>query len=121
MAMKKLIVLYDGSCPTCIRDRQWYEKLIGKINSHIVWCDFNCHQELLDKFSISRFAAMTELHLIINNERVIKSIDAYVLLLNQIFYLKPIAWLMTIPFIYNQLESYYLQRVQQRLKKTGRL
>jgi len=119
--MNKVMVLYDGACPTCIKDRQWYEKLIGIKNSSIVWCDFNSHQELLDTFAISNYSAMTELHLIVDDEQVVKSIAAYILLLDQIIYLKPIAWLMKIPFIYNRLESYYHKRVQKRLIKTGRL
>lgn len=119
--MNKVTVLYDGACPTCIKDRQWYEKLVSIKNSPIIWCDFNCHQELLEKFAISHFAAMTELHLIVDDKQVVKSIAAYILLLEQIIYLKPIAWLMKIPFIYNILQSYYHQRVQKRLKKTGRL
>ncbi len=119
--MKKIVVLYDGSCPTCIKDRQFYEKLVGLNHGGIVWCDFNNHSELLEKFAISHYEAMTELHLIVDDTNVIKSIAAYVLLLNQIAYLKPIAYLIKMPFIYRRLEQYYLKRVQKRLKKTGRV
>ena len=113
MINKKILVLYDASCPSCVKDRQFYEKIIGLKSRHILWCDFNCHQSLLEKFSISEFAAMTELHLIVDDQQVIKLIAAYVLLLNQIIYLKPIAWLMKIPFIYRILEHYYHKRVQR--------
>ncbi len=121
MAHNKILVLYDASCPRCVKDRQFYEKLIGLKNSHIIWCDFNCHRQLLQQFNISALAAMTELHIIVDDQKIIKSIAAYVLLLNQIIYLKPIAWLMNIPIIYRILEFYYHKKVQKRLKDTGRL
>ncbi len=121
MSVVTIVVLYDGSCPTCVKDRQHYEKLSNVNNSTISWCDYNLHPNLLETFNISARSAMTELHLMVNNQQVVKSIDAYALLLNHISYLKPIAWFIKLPFIFKPLERYYLYRVNKRLKNTGRL
>jgi len=101
------LALYDASYPRGVKVRQLYEKFIDLKNRHIIWCDFDCHRQLLEQFNISALAAMTELHLITDDQ--------------QIIYLKPIAWLMNIPIIYRVLAFYYHKRVQKRLKNIGRL
>ena len=114
-------VLYDAACPVCVKDRQLYEKLIGVKGKSIYWCDFNQHSELLNKHNISSAAAMAELHLIVNHNQIVKDIDAYAILLSQILWLKPIAWIISLPLIKPLLASYYRRRVNARLKRTGRI
>ena len=38
----KLVVFYDGSCPACIKDRRWYEKLSGRTGDSVEWLDITC-------------------------------------------------------------------------------
>jgi len=121
MGVQSIQVLYDGVCKTCVADRQLYEKLIGAQGKHVIWCDFNQHQHLLDKFEISPKEAMAELHLIIDHKHVVKSIEAYQVLFNQIWYLKPVAWILSIGWLKERLRNSYDVRVYRRLKKTGRL
>jgi hypothetical protein len=35
----KITVYYDGACPSCIKDRQNYERLAGKNGNDGVWID----------------------------------------------------------------------------------
>ena len=121
MAVQLIQVLYDGVCKTCVADRQLYEKLIGTNGKHVVWCDYNQHQQLLEQFNISEQEAMAELHLIVDHKLVVKSIEAYQVLFHQIWYLKPISWLLSIRWLRERLRNSYDVRVYRRLKKTGRL
>jgi len=116
-----IVVLYDGICPVCIKDRQNYQKLAGRKDDAILWLDINRHQEVLQRFGITERAAMTELHLITGGQQVVKELDAYILLLGHIWWLKPLAWLIAIPFIKRPLASYYHYRVNKRLTASGRL
>lgn len=118
---KTIAVLYDGICPSCIKDRQFYQKLAGIKNQSILWLDINQHQGLLKHFNITEQAAMSELHLIVNGQQVVKELDAYILLLGYISWLKPLAWVISIPFIRAPLARYYHFRVQKRLTRSGRL
>jgi len=121
MAVQLIQVLYDGVCKTCVADRQLYEKLIGTNGKHVVWCDYNQHLQLLEQFNISEQEAMAELHLIVDHKLVVKSIEAYQVLFHQIWYLKPISWLLSIRWLRERLRNSYDVRVYRRLKKTGRL
>lgn len=121
LAQKSIVVLYDGACPTCIKDRHLYEKFAGFNNELIQWRDFNNHGALLVEFEISPLDAMYELHLIIDNQVVVKEIDAYIVLLKHITWLKPLAWFIQVPLIKRPLSKYYRYRVQKRLTRTGRI
>jgi len=121
LSNKKIQVLYDGACPTCVKDRHFYERLAGVKGEDIEWLDFNQYGPLLVKFQISPMDAMLELHIIVEGTQIVKELDAYILLLSHISWLKPLAWFIKIPFIKAPLAKYYHYRVQRRLKRTGRL
>lgn len=116
-----IVVLYDGICPTCIKDRQHYQKLAGRKDDAILWLDINQHHQVLKQFAINEQAAMTELHLIVGGKKIVKELDAYILLLSRIWWLKPLAWFIAIPFIKAPLARYYHYRVNKRLTASGRL
>ena len=59
---KKIIVYYDGACPSCIRDRENYEKLAGKAGDSVCWFDITGKEQELLKLGIDPVKALTELH-----------------------------------------------------------
>ena len=121
LSNKKIQVLYDGACPTCVKDRRFYERLAGIKGQDIEWLDFNQFGSLLVKFQIAPIDAMLELHVIVEGRHIVKELDAYILLLSHITWLKPLALVIQIPFIKAPLARYYRYRVQKRLRRTGRL
>lgn len=123
--VQQIKVLYDGACPTCIADRNRYQAWLKSAQnencSHVLWLDLNQHAELLLTHKIEYQTAIAELHVIINDSLVVKSLDAYILLFKQVWWAKPLAWCLALPIIKPLITRYYHYRVNKRLKRTNRL
>ena len=65
--------------------------------------------------------ALTELHVRDTNGRIVSELDAYILLMNKIALLKPVAWVIELPLIRPLLAKLYHQQVNRRLRKRGLL
>jgi len=118
---EKICVYYDGICPQCIKDRQTYEKLAGKAGNKVCWIDITGQELQLTKLGIDPVKALTELHVKDENGRILSEIDAYILLMENIPMLRPVAWFIGLPFIRPLLASIYHWQVNRRLRKSGRL
>lgn len=121
VAADKLIVYYDGACPKCIRDKENYEKLVGSESDSVCWFDITDQEDQLQKLGIDPQKALSELHVRDSSGRIVSELDAYILLLNKIPLLKPLAWLIGLPLIRPLLATLYHWQVTQRLKKRGLL
>ena len=117
----KLTVYYDGSCPTCIRDRKNYEKLAGEEGSDILWFDITGKDEELREIGIDPHKALTELHIKDENQKILSEMDAYIILMSKVFVLKPLAWFIGLPLIRQLLSQIYHWKVNRRLRRTQRL
>ncbi|WP_233144615.1 thiol-disulfide oxidoreductase DCC family protein [Methyloprofundus sedimenti] len=117
----QIIVYYDGACPKCIRDRQNYEKLSGQSGEAVCWFDITGQDSQLRKLGIDPQKALSELHIRDENGRIVTELDAYILLMQKVPLLKPIAWLVGLPLIRPLLGRFYHQQVNSRLKKRGLL
>lgn len=118
---KKITVYYDGACPSCIKDRESYEEMAGKAGEEVCWFDITGQDEQLRKIGIDPYKAMTELHVRDQHQQILSELDAYILLMNHVPRLKPIAWLIGLPVIRPVLSSLYRWMVKRRLKASGRL
>jgi predicted DCC family thiol-disulfide oxidoreductase YuxK len=118
---KKITVYYDGACPSCIKDRQNYEKLAGKSGEEVCWFDITGQEDQLRKIGIDPHKAVSELHVQDEQQRIVSELDAYIVLMSRVPLLKPVAWLIGLPVIRPLLSSLYHWMVNRRLKKTGRL
>jgi len=114
-------VFYDGACPSCVRDRAQYERLVGNGGDNIVWFDITDQDKLLRELGIDPRQALTELHVQDEHQQVVSEIDAYVLLLNKVPLLKPLAWIIGLPLIRPVLSKAYRRMVLNRLQRSGRL
>lgn len=117
----KITVYYDGACPSCIKDRESYEKMAGQAGEDVCWFDITGQDEQLRKMGIDPHKAMTELHVRDQHQRVLSELDAYILLMNRIPRLKPLGWLPGLPVIRPVLSTLYRWMVKRRLKASGRL
>ncbi|SFE31369.1 Predicted thiol-disulfide oxidoreductase YuxK, DCC family [Nitrosomonas sp. Nm166] len=118
---KKIIVYYDGACPSCVKDRENYEKLAGKRAGEVCWFDITGQDAHLRDIGIDPHKALSELHVRDEHEQIVSELDAYILLMSRVSLLKPLAWLIGLPVIRPVLSSLYHRMVQRRLKRTGRL
>lgn len=117
----RLTVFYDGSCPSCIRDRRQYEKLAGESGNNVEWFDITGRDDELRTRGINPDDALQELHVEDADGHVHSEMDAYILLMSRVRVLKPLAWLMGLPVIRPLLARIYHWMVQRRLRRTGRL
>jgi len=115
----KLTVYYDGACPKCIRDRERYEKLAGQAGEQVCWFDITGQERRLQEMGIDPQLAISELHVRDANGRVVSEMDAYILLMNKVPQLKPIAWLIGLPLLRPLLAKFYHQIVNRRLQHRG--
>jgi predicted DCC family thiol-disulfide oxidoreductase YuxK len=117
----KITVYYDGVCPSCVRDRRHYEKLAGKSSEQVCWFDITGREDQLRQTGIDPHKALTELHVSDENGRILCELDAYILLMDRVPLLKPLAWLLGMPIIRSLLARLYHWIVIRRLRKSGRL
>ena len=117
----KLTVYYDGSCPSCVRDRAFYEQLAGAHKDDVEWCDITNKEDLLREQGIDPTLALQELHVKTTEGKVVSELDAYILLMKRTFWLKPLAWLIGLPLIRPLLAKLYHYLVQRRLRRSGRI
>ena len=118
---KKITVYYDGACPSCIKDRENYEKLAGKGGEDVCWFDIAGQNAHLRDIGIDPYKALSELHVCDEHQQIVSELDAYILLMSRVSLLKPLAWLIGLPVIRPLLSSLYHRMVNRRLKKSGRL
>ena len=50
MTDNKICVYYDGACPKCIKDRQTYQKLAGKVADEVCWVDITGQEQKITRF-----------------------------------------------------------------------
>ncbi|TVP61396.1 MAG: DUF393 domain-containing protein [Halomonadaceae bacterium] len=114
-----ITVFYDGACPRCRKERARYEKLAG--NSGVQWLDITGQEDTLREQGIDPQGALLQLHVRDRQGRIQREMDAYRLLLSQISWLRPLAWLIGLLLV-RPLLSWCLTRwVNRRLRKDGRL
>jgi predicted DCC family thiol-disulfide oxidoreductase YuxK len=118
---EKITVYYDGACPSCVRDRQNYERWSGTAGKEVCWLDITGQDSHLKALGIDPKKALTELH--VSDERGIihSELDAYILLLKRVYLLRPLAWLIGLPLVRPKLSQIYRRMVNKRLNDTGRL
>ena len=116
-----IVVYYDGACPKCVRDRRQYEQLAGSRAAQVEWFDITGREELLREMGIDPRKALTELHVRDEHQRVHSELDAYILLMGKVPWLKPLAWLISLPLIRPALAKLYHWQVNRRLRRSGRL
>ena len=118
---QKITVYYDGACPSCIKDRENYEKLAGKSGEDVCWFDIAGQESHLRDIGINPQKALSELHVRDEHQQIVSELDAYIVLLSRVILLKPLAWLIGLPVIRPLLASLYHRMVNRRLKRSGRL
>nr|WP_232230349.1 DUF393 domain-containing protein [Halomonas sp. 1513] len=116
-----LKVYYDGVCPGCRCDRARYERCAGEAGERVAWCDVTTYQQTLRDKGIDPQAALLSLHVEDDTGRIVDGIDAYVLLMQRVPRLKPLAWLIGLPGVKALLTRWYDRWVRRRLAREGRL
>lgn len=116
-----ITVYYDGACPACVKDRDRYEKLAGRAGKNVFWFDITGQKERMHEVGIDPQKALMELHVKNTDQQILSEIDAYILLMNKVPMLRPLACLIGLPLIRPMLSKVYHWKVNSRLKRSGRL
>jgi len=120
--MKGIVeVYYDGACPSCIRDRRRYTKMAGARASEVKWFDITGREDELRRMGIDPERALKELHVRDEKGKIHSALDAYILLMQRVSHLKPLAWLISLPLVRPLLTRLYHHLVSKRLHRSGRL
>lgn len=116
----RLIVYYDGSCPSCVEDRERYERMAGEGARDVEWLDITGRDEELRREGIDPDQALRELHVKDPEGRIHRELDAYRLLMKRVPRLKPLGWLIGLPVIRPVVSWTYRTMVDRRLRRSGR-
>jgi predicted DCC family thiol-disulfide oxidoreductase YuxK len=116
-----ITVYYDGACPRCRRDRARYEKLAGSTADDICWFDINGRDADLECLGLDPKKALTELHVQDEQRHIHSELDAYILLMRRVPLLKPLAWLIALPWLRPWLARLYHRSVMRRLQRSQRI
>ena len=116
-----ITVFYDGACPSCVKDRRFYEWLAGQNAQGVSWQSIEGYEQELNKLGIDPMLAMRELHLQLANGQIVSELDAYIVLMSRVPVLKPVAWFMGRAWVRPWLAKLYHYRVERRLKASGRI
>ena len=118
---QSVTVFYDGACPRCRRDRANYERLAGEGGRDVEWCDITGRDDELRAEGIDPEAALRELHVRTTDGRVLRELDAYIVLMSRVWVLRPLAWLIGLPGVRGLCSRAYRAMVDRRLRREGRL
>lgn len=109
-----LKVLYDGQCGLCSREIRFYQK-IGK-TVPIEWLDVNKSDDILKAYNLDYFECLKSLHSIENN-KIIKGVDSFVLIWQNIKPLRIFAFTIKLPIIYQITKWAYKIFAQWRFNR----
>ncbi|NRA61188.1 MAG: DUF393 domain-containing protein [Psychrobium sp.] len=118
---EKITVYFDGSCPRCIRDRDYYQKLTQGYKHQIIWFDITGQEQKLLQLGITPSKALRELHIEMADGQIYSELAAYIELMRRVPLLKPLAFVIALPIIRPLLARCYHVMVAKRLKRAGRL
>lgn len=113
-------VYYDGACPTCVRDRHWYERLAGRAGDDVEWLDITGREETLKAEGIDPDRALRELHVKDGRGCIHRELDAYIVLMQRVRVLRPFGWVLGCPGIRPLAAKTYHRWVARRLRRGGR-
>lgn len=120
MPKRKLTIFYDGACPSCVNDRNWFERRLSQ-PENVDWYDITGRDADLKAIGVDPELAIRELHVMNAEGEILKELDAYILLFNQVWYLRPIAMMVALPFVKRRLSRWYRRTVDRRLASQGRI
>ena len=123
---KKVIkVYYDQACPSCRKDRTFYEGLSQSTNDSVHWLDVNEQDACLIEKGIDPKQALLELFIEVENEdgstQILSEIDAYIVLMQRTRLLKPFSFIIGLPVVRPVLSWLYRGWVKRRLTMQGRI
>lgn len=116
----KVVVYYDGACPSCREDRRRYEAMAGDGARDVVWCDITGRDDELRREGIDPERALRELHVRDPEGHIRSEIDAYRLLMARVPRLRLLGWFIGLPVVRPLLSRLYRWMVDRRLRRTGR-
>jgi len=111
----KPIIFYDGGCPLCKKEISHYMGLDRE--SSIVWVDITQQDATLQNHGISLQQAMAELHAVTDAGVVVKGVDAFLLIWQNLRFYCLLAKLVICLRLNKPLNMVYSRFARWRLNK----
>ena len=92
-----ITVFYDAKCGLCSREIKYY-KSIAPLNT-FTWLDVATSYNDLSQFDIEISEALKVLHVVDNNNKIYRGVDAFILVWQELKYWRVIARLVSLPFV----------------------
>ena len=108
-------VFYDGKCNLCSKEINYYKKVApgGTFN----WQDVNIKNNTLINYEIKTSDALKILHVIDNNNKLHKGIDAFIVIWKNLKYWNFLAKLAALPIIKQILDLLYISFANWRFNR----
>lgn len=119
MSTNKIMVYYDGACPRCLRELAFYERF--ERGRRVAWFNIVGNEPGLRALGIDPDEALKRLHLRMPDGKIVKDMDAFIVLWDQVPLFRPLAWFVAIPVIKSLIERNYARLTLKRLERQGRL
>ena len=110
-----IIVYYDGKCSLCRREINYYKK-ICKSNS-FKWLDIANNPNSLKSLKITQTEALKYLHVQDKFFKIHKGVDAFIIIWKNLGYWKFLAFIISLPLIYNLAKFLYIKFANHRFSK----
>lgn len=111
----KPIVFYDGGCPLCKKEIAHYQALDKE--AVVLWVDITEQGSVLESYGVSFQEAMTELHAVTESGVVVKGVDSFLLIWQNLKFYRHVARLVISLRLNKLLNVIYKSFARWRLKK----
>lgn len=109
------IVIFDDRCSLCSKEIAHYKSISDK--GIFLWCNLFEAPQLLKQYNISRNEALKALHVIDENGKIYKGIDAFSAIWEELPYWKVLSWIINLPLINQLAKLVYKLFAQWRFNK----
>ena len=108
-------IFYDGNCPICSKEINFYKKL--SISNSTDWYDIHSNKAALNIVKKSREECLKLRHVLDDNNNLFTGVEAFILIWKKTKYFKYLAYLINFKVIRVILNFFYKLYAKARYKK----
>ena len=119
MNMNKITVYYDGACPRCLREMavyRWFDR-----RKQVEWYNVVGNESALAAQGVNPDEALKKLHIRLPDGSIVRDVEAFAILWDQVPALRPLAWLSSPAPLRTLFRNWYGRLTLRRLRRQGRL
>ena len=110
-----IIVFYDGACPICLKEINYYKKIAApKIFD---WIDINSVDNMKSLYNIDSIDALKVMHVIDHFGKIHKGVNAFVIIWSCLEKWKYLACVVKWPVVFQMVKMFYFLFAKWRFKR----